>query len=212
MKGKHVLFGISPFNSKFNENYIKNMLEWGFDNYEHVDVLHPHEEAKYLLIGAGDNEVKARKKSRKEFYRIERAINNYLSMSGHDFFAKRILKFSDFYADELYKKNVEIIKEDFKNNENFHSLCITQSYKAILNRKNAISKTSEIKEQDIIIATEYIIREIPFIISPSLLSSSLTSLHISYYCSWPIADYVYAGKLSISPSSDTKIIVKDHSI
>ncbi|WP_370528590.1 MULTISPECIES: tRNA-dependent cyclodipeptide synthase [unclassified Gilliamella] len=27
MKGKHVLFGISPFNSKFDENYIKSMLE-----------------------------------------------------------------------------------------------------------------------------------------------------------------------------------------
>ncbi|AJA45719.1 tRNA-dependent cyclodipeptide synthase [Frischella perrara] len=30
MKGKHVLFGISPFNSKFDESYIKNMLEWEF--------------------------------------------------------------------------------------------------------------------------------------------------------------------------------------
>ena len=30
MKGKHVLFGISPFNSKFDESYIKSMLEWEF--------------------------------------------------------------------------------------------------------------------------------------------------------------------------------------
>lgn len=212
MNAKHVLFGISPFNSKFNENYIKNMLAWGFYNYDYVDVLHPHEEARYLLMGAGDNEVKARKKSRKEFYRMERSINDYLAMSGCNFFSKKILKFSDFYTDELYKKNIEIIREDFKNNEDFHTLCIDQSYKAIVNRKNAINKASEIKQQDIIVATEYIIREIPFIISPSRLLSSYNSVHISYYCSWPIADYIYAGKLSITPNSGTKIIIKDHSI
>ncbi|MFQ1054454.1 tRNA-dependent cyclodipeptide synthase [Gilliamella apicola] len=212
MKGKHVLFGISPFNSKFDENYIKNMLEWGFHNYEHVDVLHPHEEAKYLLMGSGDNEVKACKKSRKEFYRMERTINDYLAMSCCNFFSKKILKFSDFYSDELYKKNIEIIREDFKKNEDFRALCIAQSYKAIFNRKNAINKASEIRHQDIIIATEYILREIPFILSPSSLLSSLNSVHISYYCSWPIADYIYAGKLSITPNSGTKIVVKDHSI
>lgn len=77
MDGK-VLFGVSPFNSKFNESYIIKMLDWGFDNFEYVDVIHPHEEAKYLLLGCGDNEIKAKKKSRKEFSRISKLIESYL--------------------------------------------------------------------------------------------------------------------------------------
>lgn len=71
----HVLFGVSPFNSKFNPEYINKMLDWGFKDFDCVDVIHPHEEAKYLLIRGGDSETKAKKKSRKEFVRISNVID-----------------------------------------------------------------------------------------------------------------------------------------
>lgn len=67
MKEQQVLFGISPFNSRFSEVYLEKMLNWGFDNYDKVDILHPHEEAKYLLMGCGDNENKAKKSLEKNF-------------------------------------------------------------------------------------------------------------------------------------------------
>lgn len=102
MKNQHVLFGISPFNSKFNEVYLGKMLDWGFNNYTCVDILHPHEEAKYLLMGCGDDLTKSKKKSRKEFYRIERVVDQYLSNNRCSLSSKKILKFTDFYDDVSY--------------------------------------------------------------------------------------------------------------
>lgn len=42
MQEKQVLFGISPFNTKLNEDYIKTLLALRFNHYEYVDVLHSH--------------------------------------------------------------------------------------------------------------------------------------------------------------------------
>lgn len=212
MKGEHVLFGISPFNSKFNEKYLERMLEWGFDNYNYVDVLHPHEEARYLLMGCGDEESKSKKKSRKEFVRTNRIVNNYLLKTGRNLFSGRVLKFSDFYQNLTYQYILEKIKKDYYKDKMFYSLCSEQSRKAILQRKRSINNHGAIIQREVDIATEYIIRELPFLIEPSVLLSTDKGVHISYYCTWPIADYLYDGKLSLSPHSTTRVVVKDHTV
>ncbi|MDR5874628.1 tRNA-dependent cyclodipeptide synthase [Vreelandella gomseomensis] len=210
MKEKHVLFGVSPFNSKFNDKYIRKMLEWGFENYSYVDVLHPHEEARYLLMGCGNKSNKAKKKSRAEFNRVERITNDYLEKSGHTLSSGKILKFSDFYAKELYKSYVEKIRECYEKNEEFYEICAKQTYKVINKRKDSTNKDGKVTQREIDIASEYIIREIPFLIAPSALLSTDNDIHISYYCSWPVADYLFDEKLPVSPQSATKIVIKDH--
>ncbi|EAA9929021.1 tRNA-dependent cyclodipeptide synthase [Salmonella enterica] len=123
MKEQQVLFGISPFNSRFSDVYLENMLDWGFDNYDKVDILHPHEEARYLLMGCGDNENKAKKKSRKEFYRAERIIHNYISKNGCTLSSGKILRFSDFYGNIAYQYFLEKIRKDYSDNSDFYTLC-----------------------------------------------------------------------------------------
>lgn len=212
MKGEHVLFGISPFNSKFNEEYLNKMLDWGFRNYTYVDVLHPHEEARYLLMGCGDEENKSRKKSRKEFFRTDRIVSDYLLRTGSNLFSERVLRFYDFYQDPTYQYVLENVRKDYYKDEEFYSLCSEQSRKAILQRKNSVNNYDVTTQKEIDIGTEYIIRELPFLIVPSILLSTDREIHISYYCTWPIADYLYSEKLSLSPHSTTKIVVKDHTI
>lgn len=50
----------------------------------------------------------------------------------------------------------------------------------------------------------------PFLIAPSVLLATDSNVHISYYCTWPVADYLYQDNLSLSPHSYTKIVIKDH--
>ncbi|RBO91145.1 tRNA-dependent cyclodipeptide synthase [Pseudochrobactrum asaccharolyticum] len=210
MKKSHVLFGISPFNSKFNEFYLTRMLKWGFENYECVDVLHPYEEAKYLLMGCGDDVNKARKKSRKEFYRTERAVNCFLKNNESSLYCDKVLKFSDFYNIAIYDYLYEKVNYLFNNDELFCSICKEQSYKAILQRKNATFSKNTIDEDKLNVATNYILRELPFIIAPSTLIKTNDIIHVSYYCTWPIVEYIYSGNILLNPYSKTKIIIKDH--
>lgn len=210
MKEQHVLFGVSPFNSRFSDMYIERMLNWGFDNYDKVDVIHPHEESRYLLIGCGDNENKARKKARKEFNRAERTIYDYLSKNGRLLSSGKILRFSDFYNNIAYQYFLEKVRKDYTEDRNFYDLCVKQSEKAIIKRKISTANNNIINKKDIEIATEYIIRELPFLIAPSVLLATDSNIHISYYCTWPVAEYLYHNNLSLSPHSYTKIVIKDH--
>ncbi|EBB0848799.1 tRNA-dependent cyclodipeptide synthase [Salmonella enterica] len=210
MKEQQVLFGISPFNSRFSEVYLEKMLNWGFDNYDKVDILHPHEEARYLLMGCGDNENKAKKKSRKEFYRAERIIHDYISKTGCTLSSGKILRFSDFYGNIAYQYFLEKVRKDYSDNSDFYTLCTEQSEKAIIKRKISTENKNIINKKDIEIATEYILRELPFLIAPSVLLATDCNVHISYYCTWPVADYLYQDNLSLSPHSYTKIVIKDH--
>lgn len=210
MKEQHVLFGISPFNSKFDKNYLKRMLGWGFSHYHSVDILHPYEEASYLLIGCGDKAIKAKKKSRKEFYRIEKVIKEYQQETCNALCCERILKFADFYNNRSYKSILEKIRMDYKNKKEFYDICREQSYKAIMQRKKSVNNHNIVTKQQIDIATEYVIREMPFLIAPSAILSTEESIHISYYCTWPVADYLYSNKLSLTPFPGTKIVIQDH--
>lgn len=210
MKKDRVLFGVSPFNSKFSEGYLHNMLEWGFDNYRHVDILHAHEESRYLLMGCGNDENKARRYSRKEFNRAERVINKLLAKKGKSLSSGGILKFSDFYSNESYKYFMEKVRKDYVRNKEFYNLCREHSHKAIMHRKKSTNNDTVISDKEVDIAVEYILIELPFLIAPSVLLSTHNEIDVSYYCDWSVADYLYNGKLSLMPYSKTRLVIKDH--
>ncbi|MEQ5055977.1 tRNA-dependent cyclodipeptide synthase [Klebsiella michiganensis] len=208
---QHVVFGVSPFNTKFSSQYIEDMLNWGFENFINVDVLHPHEEARYLLMGCNNNEVKARKKSRKEFVRIERIVDSVLERNGRSLSSGRIMKFSDFYDLACYQDLYESAKKEFNTQAEFQNICLEQSKKTILSRRKATCGEGNLVTTDVHIATEYIFREIPFILSPAELMLSKMNISISYYSGWSVADYIYNKGIYIKPSTRTGLIIKDHS-
>lgn len=210
MKQQHVLFGVSPFNSKFTAEYLYKMLDWGFDNYNKVSVVHPCEEARYLLIACGDDETKARKKCRKEFNRVDKIIDSYLAMNNISLASGHILKFSSFYHIPQYQYFLEKCRCDYLNNQEFQSLCNEQSMKVVLQRSKHTQKKPTLDQNGIAIATEYILMELPFLIAPSVILSMDEDIHISYYCEWPVADFLYKGKLSLTAFSRTKLVIKDH--
>ncbi|SFN97526.1 tRNA-dependent cyclodipeptide synthase [Xenorhabdus japonica] len=210
-KEKHVVFGISPFNTKFNEEYIFNMLDWGFENFSRVDMIHPHEEAKYLLMGCGNNEVKSKKKSRKEFSRVRKIVNKYLHDKRKNLNYGQIMKFADFYNSNHYNRLYESVKNEYESFSDFREICVSQTEKAILNRKKSLEDISSHDDECIHVATKYILREIPFIVAPAEVLSSNCHVYISYYSNWSIADYLYKQGRKIKPSQRTSLIIKDHS-
>lgn len=65
----HILLGISPFNSKFSQNYIHQLIDWSSKNFKNVTVLLAGDEAKNLLEALGTPTTKAERKVRKEIRR-----------------------------------------------------------------------------------------------------------------------------------------------
>lgn len=207
---KHIVFGVSPFNSKFNEEYVFDMLYWGFIHFNHVDVIHPHEETRYLLMGCGNDDIKSRRKSRKEFGKLSSIITKYTQLKGKRLAYGRAIMFADFYHSEIYLQNYHSAKIAFNSAPDFRQLCMAQTEKALLNRKKATDDDTppDINSQNI--AVEYVLREIPFIVSLAEILSSPCHVSFSYYTRWHIADYFNQYRNLPTSSRRTDFIVKDH--
>lgn len=208
---KHIIFGISPFNTKFSKEYIFNMLDWGFLNFNYVDILHPYEEAKYLIMACGNNEVKARKKTRKEYNRIKKTVDEYMMLTDRKLSYGDIIKFSNFYHSSLYNNLYAMVKNEYNLCQDFREICITQTEKAIIKRRKATGSEYFFDKNHIEIAVEYIMREIPFLINSGEILSSNCHIYISYYSQWSVADYIYKNSKNMKPSKKTRLITKDHS-
>lgn len=163
----HILLGISAFNSKFNTDYISAILEWAFNTYESVDVVHPGEKAYFLLAASGTPEIRAKRKARKEFSRHNRAIESYCEHSGHKLAAERVLTFDDFIGTTPYKFLHSKVLNELKNNNLFRAVCEAQTQSAIDSR-SAVTQHN-IDTFDLHLGVEYIITELPIVMDPARL-------------------------------------------
>ena len=89
---RHVLVGISPFNSRFSEDYIYRLIGWAKAQFKSVSVLLAGHEAANLLEALGTPRGKAERKVRKEVSRNRRFAERALvahgggPKGGHKFF------------------------------------------------------------------------------------------------------------------------------
>ncbi|WP_420468876.1 tRNA-dependent cyclodipeptide synthase, partial [Bacillus licheniformis] len=79
---RHVLVGISPFNSRFSEDYIHRLIAWAVREFQSVSVLLAGKEAANLLEALGTPHGKAERKVRKEVSRNRRFAEKALEAHG----------------------------------------------------------------------------------------------------------------------------------
>ncbi|UXS30439.1 tRNA-dependent cyclodipeptide synthase [Staphylococcus delphini] len=60
---------MSPFTSKYNEKYIRKIIQWANNNFDEFTILLGGEESKNILECLGYSTTKANRKVRKEINR-----------------------------------------------------------------------------------------------------------------------------------------------
>jgi tRNA-dependent cyclodipeptide synthase len=201
-KIKHVMLGISPFNSRFSTEYIQALIGWAADNFERVDLLLPsEEEATRLLVAAGTPPVKAARRTRQEVARRLRACEAAIAMASPKTPAIRPVQFFDFKDVPAYNDMYEATRLAFENCEVFRSACLTMSNQAV-NAK--LSQAGELAQPlPLEVATEaskYVFAELPYILdSPAILG--VESSVFLYHRPWPIAVELFAGEFPLRISA-----------
>ncbi len=77
---QHVMIGVSPFNSRFSEKYITELIYWCAKKFDSIDILLPDiESAMLLILASGATKIKAERKTKKELNRIRRILYNIQS-------------------------------------------------------------------------------------------------------------------------------------
>ncbi|WP_083859174.1 tRNA-dependent cyclodipeptide synthase [Bartonella florencae] len=68
---QHLMIGISPFNSRFSEKYITELICWSAKKFKDIDILLPDiESAMLLILSSRSTKTKAESKTKKELNRI----------------------------------------------------------------------------------------------------------------------------------------------
>ncbi|WP_142417009.1 tRNA-dependent cyclodipeptide synthase [Bartonella massiliensis] len=100
---QHLMIGISPFNSRFSEKYITELIYWSAKKFNSIDVLLPDlESAMLLVLASGATKAKAERKTKKELNRIRRILYNIQDFSNLEK-SFRILDFSQYKENKSYK-------------------------------------------------------------------------------------------------------------
>ncbi|EJF94646.1 hypothetical protein ME9_00959 [Bartonella taylorii 8TBB] len=179
---QHLMVGISPFNSRFSEKYITELICWGAKKFKDIDILLPDiESAMLLILASGSTKAKAERKTKKELNRIRRILYNiHNSYNLEKPF--RILDFSQYKQNENYKILKSKAIDLYKTNQKFSELCTKMSIQAVGCRAKSVKlSTEEIKGLETTdISIEYIFNEVPFYVNtPCLLNreSSVLAYH-----------------------------------
>ncbi|WP_406604178.1 tRNA-dependent cyclodipeptide synthase [Bartonella gliris] len=192
---QHLMIGISPFNSRFSEKYITQLIYWSAKKFKNIDVLLPDiESAMLLILASGSTKAKAEKKTKKELNRIRRILYN---IHNYDNLEKsfRILDFSQYKQSENYKILKSKAIDLYKTNSKFNELCTKMSIQAVGHRAKSVGlSTEEIKSLETTnISLEYIFDEVPFYVNtPSLLN--IESSVLAYHREWPVGELLLSNE------------------
>ncbi|MCC2930895.1 cyclo(L-leucyl-L-leucyl) synthase [Bacillus mojavensis] len=202
---RHVLIGISPFNSRFSEDYIYRLIEWAAAEFDNVSVLLAGHEAANLLEALGTPRGKAERKVRKEVSRNRRfAERALLAHGGHP---SAIHTFSDFTENTAYQLMRHEVENAFFEQPHFRHACLEMSREAIIGRARGISlMMEEISEDMLNMAVEYVIAELPFFIgAPDILEVEETLL--AYHRPWKLGEKISNHEFSIRMRSNQGYLV-----
>ncbi|MEV4611119.1 tRNA-dependent cyclodipeptide synthase [Kitasatospora sp. NPDC049258] len=101
-RGEHLLIGVSPGNSYFSHQRLTELIRWGREFFEAVDVVHAdlHVDSQYRAAGYPGEQ--AERRAAKEVKATQRRIRRAVAEAGLD--GVRAHALSDFRAEPAYRR------------------------------------------------------------------------------------------------------------
>lgn len=200
----HILLGISPFNSKFSQDYIHQLIDWSSENFENVSILLAGDEAKNLLEAIGTPTTKAKRKVRKEVRRHFRFSEEALKKNNKDI---NIHTFSDFKDNLIYNDVYQTAKYYFENDRNFRDSCIAMSHDALYSRANSSNMENiEITDTMLLHAVKYVLAELPLFLSGASILGYKESV-LAYHRPWELGEQIKNSDFPIKMSNNQGYII-----
>jgi len=174
-KREHVLIGISPFNSYFSEENIKELINWTNANFKDFHLLIPDTLPYFNFLAIGYSHDKAISKTKRQVKYLLNKINRaFLSLSLDNIKNNKIIMVSNFAKNSTYCEIYNACLARYTNDADFKRKCQEASGYVLR------GYTSDVSSHLLDIAAKYLLGELPFYLdSPRILSvdSSLLAYH-----------------------------------
>ncbi len=203
--GSHACFGISPFNSYFSENRIRELAHWGRANFKSMHFFVPDIPAIYTLEAQGYPRDKAEWKARRQSQYLKNKIRKALLST--DFSnteaSEMILDWERLSATPRYLALHEQAKNLFESDPDFQSACL-QASRWVMTQK--VSDDELLTDEALRLAVKYFLAEIPLFAD----TASIVNESSSVFCYHQRVDFLerfYDRQMGLVPSPSQGFVV-----
>ncbi len=154
---KHIVLGISPFNSYFSVERITALSGWAAHNFESFSLFIPDEPSVYTLMALGYDKPKATKKAERQAdYLKNKCLRSLAELSISEKEAEHIiLNFDYLNTSEAYHQALKFYKEKYADDISFREKCLETSEQVVKDKVDTINKDM------LEIAVKYLLAEMP---------------------------------------------------
>ncbi|ETW23591.1 hypothetical protein MGAST_13400 [Mycobacterium gastri 'Wayne'] len=187
-EGDHAVIGVSPGNSYFSRQRIRDLALWGLANFDRVDFVYTDVHVAESFEALGDSPIEARRKAVKNIRGVRAKITatvNELDPTGRRLSARPM---SEFQSNKAYRQLHADMVALMDADEEFRVVC-QDLVRRFLSTKVAPRQEPTAAQERV--CMDYICAEAPlFLDTPAILGvpSSLNCYHQSL----PLAEMLYA--------------------
>lgn len=194
---EHICIGISPFNSLFSEEYIRDLINWSLKNFRNFHLFLPDEPTYYTLEALGYDPIDCRRKMKKQLNWLKNKIEKAISANGLDPDTNLYVLGWDYLSqNEHFKNEYSKVMECFENNEAFRNSCMEASKWVLQNR----IEEHKLTEKTLMIAVKYFLSEIPLFAATNKIVGCENSL-FCYHQSIDFHKKLYEQKFHYKPQA-----------
>ncbi len=204
-KREHCCFGISPFNSYFSEDRIRELAEWGMREFKSMHFFVPDVPAVYTLQAQGYEFEKAQWKARRQAQYLKNKIYRALRalFIPEEKLSQMILDWEYLSANKRYTDLLKEVTDLFEMDSQFEQECLMAS-RWVLTQK--VSDSEQITEEALRIAVKYFLSEIPLFADTKSIVGKSASV-FCYHQKVHFLEKFYERKLSFRPLDDQGFVV-----
>lgn len=196
-RGEHACFGISPFNSYFSTERIRDLAAWGLGRFERVDFFVPDAPSAFTFEALGYAPEKAAWKARRQGQYTRNRISTALGSLGVAEPGARVLGWAELEGNAAFGRLHEDGLRRYAEDAQFRDACREASGWVLAGKLPAGQRPdAEQVEQ----AVRYFLAELPlFLDTPSIVDAG-----ISVFCYHQPPDVLrrlYAGELGRRPAA-----------
>lgn len=201
----HACFGISPFNSYFSEERIRELALWGKSQFKSMHFFVPDVPSSYTLEALGYTPEKAAWKARRQCQYLHNKIHRALTSAGFlDTQAcEMVINWEILSTNERYLALYDEIQNRFETDELFQADCIEAS-RWVLERR--VPEGQSLTQEMLKSAVRYLLTEIPLFLDTVGIVGKEASV-FCYHQRVQFLDDLFNRKLPIQPSVGQGFVV-----
>lgn len=202
---EHCCFGISPFNSYFSEDRIRELARWGMQEFRTLHFFVPDVPSVYTLEAQGYPREKAEWKARRQSQYLKNKIHRALiSLSISNEAAKEmVLDWERLAANSRYRSLHDEVSQLFELDADFRAHCLEAS-RWVMTQK--VDSEENLTEEALLLAVRYFLSEIPLFADTAGIVNQNSSV-FCYHQRVGFLERFYEKKLSYSPQANQGFLI-----